>query len=73
MKKLGRLGATDEACIQGSKTILAKPSTLSFSVPVLITMYDVCEDCGTFYAIQAELQEVPVQANMPKGNFMRPG
>lgn len=55
------------------QTLVMDPSKILVSVPVLLTFYDVCLDCGTVYCVHAELgQGTPQMKQPPPGGNMRP-
>jgi len=49
-----------------SEGIILPTSILSTTAPAIVMDFDVCSECGCFYAVKVSKQHIPV--SMPQGN-----
>ena len=64
----GKLPKESIAFITQCQSVVAGPVGTWLSAPCIISFFDVCVECGTFYCTHAEVQTV-VQGGKPKNNY----
>jgi len=66
-KDAGKAGENTQAWLFSHQSMIADMSRTHLQVPVVMTYYDVCMDCGTTYCIRVEkAMGVPGMKGMPK-------
>lgn len=69
-KDAGTAKESTQAWLFNHQSIIMDQGRPHIQVPVVLSLYDVCMDCGTVYCIRAEVKMVTPQAGKPK---MPPG
>lgn len=64
-KDLGRAGENTKAWLFQHQSMIADMSRTHLQMPVVMSYYDVCVDCGTTYCIRVEKGMVTPKTKMP--------
>ena len=54
-KEKGKIGQEAKTFAFMQQSLIADPRKPFIAAPILLTMYDICADCGTVYCVHAEL------------------
>lgn len=66
-KERGKAGTLADAGAFMQQALLADPTRPFLSAPVLISLFDICAECGTAYCIRAEVRQATPQMKPPPG------
>jgi len=66
--KKGKAGADARAYINKTQTIVVDQRRTWLSAPVLVSYYDICPNCGTYYCFRVESGVAMPQSKIPGRN-----
>jgi len=77
-REQGRINKDAKATVMIQNTAIVDPTRagMALTIPVLLTFYDICADCGTLYCVLAQLQKAMPQmapGKQPPGFLFPPG
>jgi len=61
LKMSGEIPLDAFACMERKAIQLVEPSKAKISVPTVITCWDICWECGTYYCNRVEMVHIPIQ------------
>jgi len=64
-KQKGRVSEKANACLIPAQAIIADPTKILLTVPIITAMIDACANCGALYCIFAQVQQAQVSAKAP--------
>ena len=62
----GRANPNTQAWLFNHQSMIADMSRTHLQVPIILSFYDVCVDCGTVYCIRVEKGMATPKVNMPQ-------
>ena len=73
LKQMGKARPETLAYLFNHQSMIRDSTKLTITVPVVITYYDVCVECGTVYCIHFEINmAMPQIGSPPPGSMINP-